>query len=129
MGDRAQLHRLIGSIGTLWDAGFGGSEDQSDPRPFWLGIFQHQLSLMIFHDLLDDGETEARALAARGHIRLGKAIAPFLPTYHYAQLAWSALGAGSETLGTSLLWLAGYTALFLTLAVRAYRREERAKFA
>ena len=58
-----------------------------------------------------------------------QAIAPFLPTYHYAQLAWSALGAGSETLGTSLLWLAGYTALFLTLAVRAYRREERAKFA
>ena len=58
-----------------------------------------------------------------------QAIAPFLPTYHYAQLAWSALGAGSETLGTSLFWLAGYTALFLTLAIRAYRREERAKFA
>ena len=57
-----------------------------------------------------------------------QAIAPFLPTYHYAQLAWSVLGAGSETLGTSLLWLAGYTALFLTLAIRAYRREERAKF-
>ena len=56
-------------------------------------------------------------------------IAPYLPSYHYAQLAWSALGAGSEPLGTSLLWLAGYTALFLTLAVRAYRREERAKFA
>jgi hypothetical protein len=29
----------------------------------------------------------------------------------------------------SLLWLAGDTALFLTLAVRSYRREERAKFA
>jgi len=58
-----------------------------------------------------------------------QAIAPFLPTYHYAQLAWSALGAGSESLVASLLWLAGYTALFLTLAVRAYRREERAKFA
>ncbi len=58
-----------------------------------------------------------------------QAIAPFLPTYHYAQLAWSALGAGSETLDTSLLWLAGYTAVFLALAVRAYRREERAKFA
>jgi len=58
-----------------------------------------------------------------------QAIAPFLPTYHYAQLAWSALGAGSETLGMSLLWLTGYTAVFLTVAVRAYRREERAKFA
>jgi ABC-2 type transport system ATP-binding protein len=32
-------------------------------------------------------------------------------------------------IGESLLWLAGYTALFLTLAVRAYWREERAKFA
>jgi ABC-2 type transport system permease protein len=55
-------------------------------------------------------------------------IAPYLPSYHYAQLAWSALGAGPESLGTSLLWLAGYSVLFLTLAVRMYRREERAKF-
>jgi ABC-2 type transport system permease protein len=58
-----------------------------------------------------------------------RALAPFLPSYHYAQLAWSALGAGRESLGTSLVWLACYTALFLTLALRAYRREERAKFA
>ncbi|PYN86409.1 MAG: ABC transporter permease [Candidatus Rokuibacteriota bacterium] len=56
-------------------------------------------------------------------------LAPYLPNYHYAQLAWSALGAGRESLGESLLWLAAYTALFLTLAVRSYRREERAKFA
>ena len=56
-------------------------------------------------------------------------MAPYLPSYHYAQLAWSALGAGRESLGESLLWLGGYTALFLTLAVRSYRREERAKFA
>jgi ABC-2 type transport system permease protein len=57
-----------------------------------------------------------------------RALAPFLPSYHYAQLAWSALGAGRESLGVSLVWLVGYTTLFLTLAVRAYRREERAKF-
>jgi ABC-2 type transport system permease protein len=56
-------------------------------------------------------------------------LAPYLPSYHYAQLAWSALGAGRESLGVSLLWLGGYTAVFLTLAVRSYRREERAKFA
>ena len=56
-------------------------------------------------------------------------LAPYLPSYHYAQLAWSALGAGREPLWVSLLWLGGYTALFLTLAVRSYRREERAKFA
>jgi ABC-2 type transport system permease protein len=56
-------------------------------------------------------------------------LAPYLPSYHYAQLAWSALGAGKESLGVSLLWLGGYTALFLTLAMKAYRREEREKFA
>ena len=57
-----------------------------------------------------------------------RTIAPYLPSYHYAQLAWSALGAGKESLPESLLWIAGYSALFLTLALRAYRREERAKF-
>jgi len=56
-------------------------------------------------------------------------LAPYLPSYHYAQLAWSALGAGHESLGVSLLWLGGYSVLFLALAVRFYRREERAKFA
>ena len=56
-------------------------------------------------------------------------LAPYLPSYHYAQLAWSALGAGREPLGVSLAWLGGYTVLFLALAVRFYRREERAKFA
>lgn len=54
--------------------------------------------------------------------------APYLPTYHYAQLAWSALGASSERLATSLLWLGGYAVLFLALAVHAYRREEQRKF-
>jgi len=56
-------------------------------------------------------------------------LAPYLPSYHYAQLAWSALGAGHEALWVSLLWLAGYTAVFLALAIRSYKREERAKFA
>jgi len=57
-----------------------------------------------------------------------RAIAPWLPTYHYAQLAWNALGAPTERMGISVLWLAGYTAIFLTLALRAYRREEDRKF-
>ncbi len=56
-------------------------------------------------------------------------VAPYLPTYHYGQLAWSAVGAGSESGATSLAWLAAYTVLFLALAVRAYRREEQRKFA
>ena len=55
-------------------------------------------------------------------------VAPYLPTYHYGQLAWSAVGAASESVATSLGWLAAYTVLFLALAVRAYRREEQQKF-
>jgi ABC-2 type transport system permease protein len=56
-------------------------------------------------------------------------IAPYLPTYHYGQLAWSAVGAPSEPLTTSLAWLAGYTLLFMALTMRAYRREQSLKFA
>ena len=56
-------------------------------------------------------------------------VAPYLPTYHYAQLAWSAVGAPAEPMATSLAWLAAYTGLFLALALRAYRREEQQKFA
>jgi ABC-2 type transport system permease protein len=55
-------------------------------------------------------------------------VAPYLPTYHYAQLAWSAIGAGREPVGTSVVWLAGYSALFLWAAIRAYRREAALKF-
>jgi ABC-2 type transport system permease protein len=57
-----------------------------------------------------------------------RALAPCLPTYHYGQLAWSALGARTAPLGSSLAWLAGYTVVFLALALHAYRREERRKF-
>src|SRR5690554_3660856 len=52
-------------------------------------------------------------------------IAEFLPTYHYAQLVLSTLGA--EPLapsGTHLLVLAGFTVLFLGLAAVAYFRDE-----
>jgi ABC-2 type transport system permease protein len=55
-------------------------------------------------------------------------VAPYLPTYHYAQLAWNSIGAGREPVGTSVVWLAGYAVLFLGAAVRAYRREAERKF-
>jgi len=57
-----------------------------------------------------------------------RAVAPWLPSYHYAQLAWNALGAPTERLAVSVLWLAGYAVLFLGLALRTYRREEDRKF-
>lgn len=52
-------------------------------------------------------------------------IAQYLPSFHYAQLALSAIGA--EQLGnpgTHYLVLAGYTVVFLALAVWAYWRDE-----
>jgi ABC-2 type transport system permease protein len=56
--------------------------------------------------------------------------APYLPTYHYAQLAWGAVGAQvTEPPLTSLLWLAAFTAIFLALASRFYFAEERRRFA
>jgi ABC-2 type transport system permease protein len=55
-------------------------------------------------------------------------LAPYLPSYHYGQLAWSAVGAPSEPFLTSLAWLAGYTALFMAITARAYRREQSLKF-
>jgi ABC-2 type transport system permease protein len=55
-------------------------------------------------------------------------IAPYLPTYHLGQLAWSAVGAQSASPAVSLAWLLGYGALFLALAARAYTRDQRRKF-
>ncbi|HXH83558.1 MAG TPA: ABC transporter permease, partial [Candidatus Tectomicrobia bacterium] len=55
-------------------------------------------------------------------------VAPYLPTYHYAQLAWSAVGAARAPLAVSVAWLAGYTLLFLWLALRAYGADQRRKF-
>jgi ABC-2 type transport system permease protein len=55
-------------------------------------------------------------------------MAPYLPTYHYAQLAWSAVGAAREPVSTAVAWLAGYTVLLLWTATRAYRREAALKF-
>jgi len=58
-----------------------------------------------------------------------RSIAPLLPTYHYAQLAWGAIGAANEAALASLAWLIGYTVAFFGLAAWAYRREARRKFA
>jgi ABC-2 type transport system permease protein len=57
-----------------------------------------------------------------------RGIAPYLPAYHYGQLGWRAIGAHTEPLAVSLAWLAGYTAVFLAIALRAYQREESRKF-
>jgi ABC-2 type transport system permease protein len=58
-----------------------------------------------------------------------QSVAPYLPMHHYARLAWSAVGSATEPLAVSVAWLAGYTVVFFVVAVLAFRREERARFA
>jgi ABC-2 type transport system permease protein len=52
-------------------------------------------------------------------------IAPYSPFYRLAQLAWSAVGVQSESIGEAIWLLALYTIIFFSLAIFAYRREER----
>jgi len=55
-------------------------------------------------------------------------IAPYLPTYHYAQLAWTTVGMDGAGIATSAGWLVGYTIALFGLALFAYRREEGLRF-
>jgi ABC-2 type transport system permease protein len=55
-------------------------------------------------------------------------IAPYLPTYHYGQLAWGAIGHADESLGKAALWLAIWLVLLGAVAVRAYTLEQKRKF-
>ena len=61
--------------------------------------------------------------------RVVQEIAPYLPTYRYAQLAWSSVGAATDSLGSSVAWLSAYGAAFFLAAVLAYRRNEARNFA
>jgi ABC-2 type transport system permease protein len=58
-----------------------------------------------------------------------RAISPYLPTSHYAQLAWGAVGAASEDLTSAAAWLAGYAVVLFAVAAWAYRRESARRFA
>lgn len=58
-----------------------------------------------------------------------RTLAPFLPSYHYARLAWSAVAMHPYDIGPSLVWVAAYSLALFALALRAYRREEQLKFA
>lgn len=57
-----------------------------------------------------------------------RTLAPYLPTYHYAQLSWGVLGASTESLAASLAWMAAYTLALFGVAAWAYRREAASKF-
>ncbi|MDF4001889.1 ABC transporter permease [Luteibacter sp. PPL201] len=49
-------------------------------------------------------------------------IAPLWPAYHLDQLALAAVGLGEGGIGIHVLVLAGYTAVFVTIAARRLRR-------
>lgn len=51
-------------------------------------------------------------------------IAPFMPPFHVARLAVGAIGGDGGSTATHFLALAVFTALFLALAVFAYRRDD-----
>lgn len=53
-----------------------------------------------------------------------RVIAPYLPTYHYAQLVWRAVGAGDGQTGTHVVWLGGTAVVFGLLAVWGYRHDQ-----
>jgi ABC-2 type transport system permease protein len=55
-------------------------------------------------------------------------VAPYLPTYHYGQLAWEAIGHADETLQRAVVGLAIWTLVLGALAVRAYRLDQIRKF-
>lgn len=55
-------------------------------------------------------------------------IAPYLPTYHYGQIAWNAVGAPSESMSTAVIWLALWSVVLLGLAVRFFRLDQSRKF-
>lgn len=56
-------------------------------------------------------------------------VGPWLPTYHYGQLAWSLVGArDAESPARAALALAVWTAVFLAIALRTIRIEEERKF-
>ena len=58
-----------------------------------------------------------------------RSLAPYLPTYHYGQIVWDAVGkAPDNPLWESAAWLAGYTVVFAAIAIRAYRADELKKF-
>ncbi len=56
-------------------------------------------------------------------------IALYLPSYHVAQLGWHVLGSGDgKPITLHILWVVGYTVVFLVMAMIAYRRDEGKTF-
>jgi ABC-2 type transport system permease protein len=55
-------------------------------------------------------------------------IAPYLPTYRVAQLAWLAIGAQADPFSTDIFWLLIFGLAFTVFALSAYRISEQRSF-
>jgi ABC-2 type transport system permease protein len=55
-------------------------------------------------------------------------VAPYLPTYHYGQIAWNAVGAPTESMESAAIWLAIWTVVLFGLALRFIRLDQNRKF-
>jgi ABC-2 type transport system permease protein len=56
-----------------------------------------------------------------------KTIAPYLPTYHYAQLVDGVFGS-DESMAVAILWLIGWGIVLFLIAARFYRVDAQRKF-
>lgn len=57
-----------------------------------------------------------------------QAVAPYLPSYRYAQLVLGSVGKGSEPFLACVVWLLAYGVLFTAFALWATRTDQRRKF-
>ncbi len=57
-----------------------------------------------------------------------QALTPYLPPYHYGQLAWRAVGLDDGQAATHIAWLLGSGVVFGALAVWGYRRDSGKQF-
>src|SRR5712691_6176455 len=95
MTDRTQLCGRRGSRDAA-DSRVIAGKHQPHTGAAILPIRQHQLAMMIFHDLLDDGETQAGAFRPSRNIGFGQA---------FATVRWQALAVvfdGDRDLTVSL---------------------------
>ena len=57
-----------------------------------------------------------------------QSLTPYLPPYHYGQLAWRAVGLDDGQVALHIVWLIGTAVVFGLLAVWGYRRDNGRQF-
>jgi ABC-2 type transport system permease protein len=55
-------------------------------------------------------------------------VGEVLPLYHYSQLPLETVGQNTESVGTAVIWLIGWTIVLFGVGLRFYRMDESKKF-